>query len=154
MSSITGGLGQISDLQTQIWQMYNKINNATINEGQKHVVETVDNDLLREDFVKTLEEQMQKQNQPNLETNLLQNEQLGMPAGLNITQAGSVNESYDSIISSLMESLSQQNDNLKIKTTNTETTGSLAFKHNSASNFIQKLIDSYKDKGSVNGINI
>lgn len=57
MSSIMGGMSQISDLQSQIWQMYNKINNATIDAGQKHLSEGIDESVVGEDFVKALEEQ-------------------------------------------------------------------------------------------------
>ncbi len=175
MSSIMGGMSQISDLQSQIWQMYNKINNATIDAGQKHLSEGIDENVASEDFVKALEEQFQKQTQQVLdkEVNLLQSEQMGMPAGMNISEVGEADVSYQSLIDSLMESMMNNLDknsdghvsqdemkNLEkaiSQTPDIETTGSIAFSNsatNKASNFIQKLIDTYKDKGSINGINV
>lgn len=146
MSSIIGGMSQISDFQSQIWQMYNKINNATINEGQKHSIET---EVSGEDFIRNLEAQLEKEKQEvfGSEKFFMQDEKLGMPAGLNITEVGAPEESYQSIINSLMESMMDNlnknpQDNLS-KAPSTETTGSLAF---SKTNYIQKLIDSYKDK--------
>lgn len=177
MSSIIGGMSQMSDIQSQIWQMYNKINNATIDAGQKHLEEFSEaNAIAGEDFAKALEEQYQKQNQQvlNNEMNFMQTEQLGMPAGLNITEVGSTDESYQGLINTLMESMMENLDKnsdghvssdeiqglekVLNKTPNAETTGSLAsnsgFFKNQASNFIQKLIDTYKDKGSINGLNV
>ena len=176
MSSIIGGMSQMSDIQSQIWQMYNKINNATIDAGQKQIEDSPEAKISGEEFAKALEEQYQKQNEfvLNNEMNFLQSEQLGMPAGLNITEVGSTNESYQTLINTLMESMMENLDknsdghlsqeevqgleNVLNRTPNSETTGNLAtngssFK-NQASNFIQKLIDSYKDKGSINGLNV
>ena len=147
MSSIIGGMSQITDFQSQIWQMYNKINNATINEGQKHSLEST-TEISGEDFIKVLEEQLEKEKQQifGSEKFFIQDEKLGMPAGMNITEVGETEESYQSIINSLLESMMDNlnknpQDNLS-KAPDTETTGSLAF---SKTNYIQKLIDSYKN---------
>lgn len=98
---------------------------------------------------------------------------MGMPAGMNITEIGEADASYQNMINSLMESMMDnlnknsdehvsQDEMKKLKnsisqTPDIETTGSIAFSNsatNKASNFIQKLIDTYKDKGSINGINV
>lgn len=176
MSSITGGMSQISDMQTKIWQMYNQINNATISVGQKNFQDDSEVSVLNQDFVKALEEQMQKQEKQVLteQTNFEQHQELGMPIWLNITDVGAKEQSYEMIINDLMNSLADDlnnkskeqfsnNKNGEInnlsQTPSTETTGSLAslnvgeFK-NQAGNFIQKLIDAYKDRGSVIGLNV
>ena len=162
MSSITSGIGQVSDLQSQIWQMYNKINNATIDAGQKNSVSAIDDESVSKDFIKSLEEQFQKQNQQVFdEENLfIKDESIGMPAGLNIQEVGEPEKSYQSIIESLTESMTQNSEQNLAGTPDSETTGSLAFLNTGdniktqASNFIQKLIDTYKDKGSINGLNV
>jgi hypothetical protein len=167
MSSITSGIGQMSDLQSQIWQMYNKINNATINSASQQSSESVEfNGVSSQDFVKALEEQLQKQSEQvlNNEANLMQSEQLGMPSSLSISEVGVENNSYQDVINSLMNSMAENNsensNQQQPNVSDIETTGVLATNHagisfkSQASNFIQKLIDSYKDKGSIIGLNV
>ena len=59
MSAIIGGISQNSDLQSMIFQMFNKINNATINSGEKTSALDTTKAINVEDFARNLEKQLQ-----------------------------------------------------------------------------------------------
>ena len=174
MSSIVNNIGNNSDMQAMVLSMFNKINNATINAAQKTGVNGI-NEISMSDFAKTLEEQLKKSDNNVLNHNQnsdIQNK-IGIPAGMNLSEDNTiVKDSYKNLVNSIMESLDENSDGkitkkemenftdkISSKDSNTETTGSLAsskagdFLKNQASNFIQKLIDKYKDNSeSILGI--
>lgn len=173
MSSIINGISNNSDMQAMILSMFDKINNAAINAAQK--VQTDKQKIINSsDFVKVLEEQFAKADAVVPHENGTQNLQnkLGMPAGMNVAQDETITkDSFKELIGSIMENLDENSDgkiskqeieNFKDKLTQSndvETTGTLAsanagdFLKNQASNFIQKLIDKYKDNSdSILGI--
>ncbi len=165
MSAIIGGISQNSDLQSMIFQMFNKINNATINSGEKTSALDTTKAINVEDFARNLEKQLQvekeiqKPNQNGLKAIKLDN-----PATFNITNADENSvDFYKEILNSVIESLkeTEEKSDVKIsKTPSVENAGSIASADmgdslkNLAGSFIQKLIDNYKDKGSILGINV
>jgi len=173
MSSIINNLAQNSDMQSMILSMFNKINNATINAGQ-NVSPNGEKGISVEEFVKTLEVQLKKAVADVSENsnNITKNEQTGMPAGMKINDDNSITkDSYQEILKSIMENLDENSDGKITQEEmqhfsdklshagNAETTGTLAssnvgeFLKNQAGNFIQKLIDKYKDNSeSILGI--
>ena len=171
MSSIINGIANNGDMQAMIVSMFNKINNATINSSKNFQNNNV-NSISSADFVKSLEEQFKKSEKIAPEISKNAQEQIGMPAGMTISDDNTImKDSFKELINSVMENLDENKDgkisqqemeNFTEKLShskNAETTGSLAsskagdFLKNQASNFIQKLIDKYKDNsGSVLGI--
>lgn len=162
MSSIINGISNNSDMQAMIVSMFNKINNATIS-ASKNIQNDRQKSISSAEFVKSLEEQLQKsENTTDLNKNI--QGQIGMPAGMSISDDNTITkDSFKELISSIMNNLDKNSDGeisqqeIKdfteklSKTGDTETTGTLAsskageFLKNQASNFIQKLIDRYKD---------
>ncbi len=169
MSSIVNSIVQNSDMQAMIVSMFNKINNATINAGQSKIDEK---SISNVDFVKALEEQLQKSTDDISNNNREANNQVGMPSGMKIDDENNIiKEQYKELLNNIIENLDKNSDgkiteqemkdftNKISQSGNTETTGTLAsskamdFLKNQASNFIQKLIDNYKDNGgSISGI--
>lgn len=174
MSSIINSIVQNKDMQSMIFSMFNKINNATLNAGQKASAKSTDG-ISNEDFVKALEEQLNKTavENPN-DKSRAQSVQSGMPAGMSIDGENNiVNPSYKELLNSIVENIDNNSDGKiteqelqsftdKLTHGKThETTGNLAssktfdFLKNQAGTFIQKLIDSYKDNGgSISGISV
>ena len=173
MSSIINGISQNSDMQAMIMSMFNKINNATINAGKDVKTSGVEG-ISSSEFVKELEKQLKMSEDLLSGKNNLTNkaEQVGMPSNLSVSEDNSITKDiYGELVSSIINNLDKNSDG-KIsekeiknfteklsKSDDVETTGSLAsskagdFLKNQASNFIQKLIDKYKDNSeSVLGI--
>jgi len=171
MSSIINGITNNSDMQAMIVSMFNKINNATIS-ASKNTQNNRINSISSSDFVKSLEEQFKKSEKISNDVNKNIQEQIGMPAGMTVSEDNTITkDAYKNLISSIMDKLDENKDG-KIsqkemedftdklsKTNDSETTGTLAsskageFLKNQAGNFIQKLIDRYKDNSdSILGI--
>lgn len=171
MSSIINGIANNSDMQAMIVSLFNKINNATINSSKNS--QDSKKSISSAEFVKSLEEQLKKSESLNVQDNKVSTQkQLGMPAGMTISEDNIISkDSFKELINSVMENLDKNSDGKisedEIKdfteklsqAGQTETTGSLAsskagdFLKNQATNFIQKLIDKYKDNSeSILGI--
>lgn len=165
MSAIIGGISQNSDLQSMIFQMFNKINNATINSGEKTSALDTTKAINTEDFARNLEKQLQAEQEAQKPNNSgLKAIKLDNPATFNITNAEeSSADFYKEILNSVMETLKEAEEsasNKASKAPSVENAGSIASADlgdslkNLAGEFIQKLIDNYKDKGSILGINV
>ncbi|MBR2526227.1 hypothetical protein IKE67_07135 [bacterium] len=171
MASIINTIANNSDVQSMIVSMFNKINSATINASKNIQSEKVKS-ISSADFVKSLEEQLQKSEKFTPEVNKNAHNEIGMPAGMTISDDNTITkDSFNKLLNSVMETLDENSDgkisqqemeNFTEKLShlgNSETTGSLAsskageFLKNQATNFIQKLIDKYKDNSeSILGI--
>lgn len=172
MSSLINNISQNGDMQAMIVSMFNKINNATINSAQSASLKD-EKSVSTSDFVKSLEEQLQKSVDTKvLENSNARNSALGIPAGMRVDEENNIiKESYQELLKTIMEKLDENSDgkisseemsNLKdqlVQSGNPETTGTLAssnagdFLKTQASKFIQKLIDKYKDNSeSILGI--
>ena len=171
MASIINGIANNSDVQSMIVSMFNKINSATIN-ASKNVQNTKEKSISSAEFIKSLEEQLQKSEKFTPEVNKNTHNEIGMPAGMTISDDNTITkDSFNKLLNSVIETLDENSDgkisqqemeNFTEKLShlgNSETTGSLAsskageFLKNQATNFIQKLIDKYKDNSeSILGI--
>ena len=174
MSSLISSIANNSNVQAMIVNMFNKINDATINAGQNKANDI--KSISSEDFVKALENQFKK-SASNVSDSVkidITEGQIGMPAGMKISEDNSIiKESYQELLKSIMDNLDKNSDgtisqeemtdfmNKISQSKNAETTGTLAsskafyYLKNQAGTFIQKLIDKYKDNSdSILGISV
>lgn len=154
----------------------NKVNSAKDN--LENLLATSSNDIKsNNDFLNTLQEQYHSlglnkaQDIQGLQENQLINQELGIPSGLQIQDASETSNpnSYQNLLDKLMGSLEKALDkdgdgqvsqeemqegfeNLAKKVPNNEVAGTIAnlgSGKNMAGNFIQGLINNYKDNGGI-----
>ncbi len=122
------GIGSNNDISKMVADMFEKINNATINIHKKDSNYDENNDFDAVEFAKTLEKAFENEEIKKTDNlNLISKEQLGIPLGLDIDMG----------------------ENL-IDDKQIEVSGSMAFLNNNSffdkndSKFIQTLINNYK----------